>query len=987
MLLKSVLENIEYRLISGDLNKEITSVEYDSRKVNGGSLFVCVKGFTVDGHSFAVKAAEQGAGAIVIDSTRDGYSEEELIDQTRGYDPAIIEIRDTHKHLSDLCANFYDHPENKLAVYGITGTKGKTTTAFMLREIFLKSGHETGLIGTVCNIIGNEKIHAAHTTPESRDLYEMMNSLVEKNSDSLVMEVSSQGLKLDRVRGIRYKTAAFTNLYEDHIAPNEHPDMEDYISCKLNIFDNCDKGILNADCSAADRVIDYCKGKTDLITYSIGGKADFVAKNLRPDRRGHVTGTVFELDSEYYKGDIFVALPGKFNVYNALCALCTSYLEGIDIEAAKKALETISVPGRMQPVENEFGVNILVDYAHNAAALESVLNTLKEYTEGRIITVFGCGGNRSRTRRFEMGEVSGNLSDFTIITSDNPRKEEPDAIIEDIVTGISKTKGYYEIEPDRSEAIQFAVNIARKGDTVLIAGKGHEDYQIFADKTIHFDDCEHAADAVIARKNKKAKFTLEEVKKAVGGRIVYKVEDNVFATSIEVKGVSTDTRTIQQDDIFFALPGENFDANKFLGDAIKYGACAVVTNDESRVPDGAVAIIVDNTVDALGALAKHYRFKLGCKVIGVTGSVGKTSTRTMISEVLKTGLKVHSTKKNNNNEIGMSKTILTAPEDSEVIVVEMGMRGLGQISYLTKIARPDIAIITNVGYSHIEILETKENIMKAKMEICEGLTDGGIVAVNSDDERLFDKCVKELPINNLIAGIQVRENDGLPCPLVVSAYNVRETDTGMAFGVALTRMGNKSEFKETLEIKMYGESYIRNALFAIFCAYQMGITNTPGMQKKIAETISSKSAMDGRGAITWTEKYIVMNDAYNASPESMENAFLNFYKKTKGHRRVLALGGMLELGKQASGLHENTGRACAQYDFDRVFVTGDNADDFIRGAHMVNMKLEIVKCKDTEDVERRLSDYVRDGDALLFKASHSFGFEKVAKRFIEKGRA
>ena len=359
----------------------------------------------------------------------------------------------------------------------------------------------------------------------------------------------------------------------------------------------------------------------------------------------------------------------------------------------------------------------------------------------------------------------------------------------------------------------------------------------------------------------------------------------------------------------------------------------------------------------------------------------------MISEVLKTCLKVHSTKKNNNNEIGMIKTILTAPEDSEVIVVEMGMRGLGQISYLTKIARPDIAIITNVGYSHIEILETKENIMKAKMEICEGLTDGGIVAVNSDDERLFDKCVKELPINNLIAGIQVKEDDGVPRPLIVSAYDVRETDTGMAFGVALTRMGNKSEFKEPLEIKMYGESYIRNTLFAIFCAYMMGITKTPEMQKKIAETVSSKSAMDGRGAITETEKYIVMNDAYNASPESMENAFLNFYKKTKGHRRVLALGGMLELGKLAPGLHENTGRACAQYDFDRVFVTGDNADDFIRGAHMVNMKLEIVKCKDTEDVERRLSDYVRDGDALLFKASHGFGFEKVAKRFIEKGRA
>ena len=499
MKLLDVLKGIDYKLIAGSLEKEIASVEFDSRKVVSGSLFVCVRGFTVDGHSFASKAIDQGASAIVIDSLREGFPEEDFTEPGNKSGVTVIEIENTHRLLSDLCSNFYNHPENKLNVYGITGTKGKTTTAFMLRAILEQAGKRTGLIGTVCNIIAGEKIHAAHTTPESKDLYEMMSSLVNDGEDSLVMEVSSQGLKLDRVRGIRYRTAAFTNLYEDHIAPNEHPDMEDYISCKLKIFDNCDIGILNVDCNAAGRVTGYCEGKVRLVTYGIDGKADFTARNLRPERRDHVTGTVFELDSEYYKGDIFVALPGRFNVYNALCAICSAYVENINIEAVKTALESISVPGRMQPVENNFGVNILVDYAHNAAALESVLNTLKEYTEGRIITVFGCGGNRSKTRRFEMGEVSGNMSDHTVITSDNPRNEEPEAIIQDIVTGISKTSGKYCIEPDRSSAIRLAVNMADKGDTVLIAGKGHEDYQIFADRTIHFDDCEHAADAVKER--------------------------------------------------------------------------------------------------------------------------------------------------------------------------------------------------------------------------------------------------------------------------------------------------------------------------------------------------------------------------------------------------------------------------------------------------------------------------------------------------------
>ncbi|MCQ2503167.1 MAG: UDP-N-acetylmuramoyl-L-alanyl-D-glutamate--2,6-diaminopimelate ligase [Saccharofermentans sp.] len=501
MELRAVLDGIEYRLISGDLSKEVASVEYDSRKAASGSLFICVRGFTVDGHSFAEKACEQGASALVVDSNRENFPDDELAELTARYGVCIVETEDTHKHMADLSENFYLHPERKISVYGITGTKGKTTTAFMLREIFERCGKDTGLIGTVCNIIAGEKIHAAHTTPESRDLLGMMDKLERTGSEKLVMEVSSQALKLDRVRGIRYRTAAFTNLYEDHIAPNEHPDMEDYISCKLKIFDSCETGILNADCTVAERVEDYCRDKVKLLTYSIEGKADFVARNLRARRMGHVTGTVFELDSEYYKGDIFVALPGRFNVYNALCAICTAYIEAVDIDIVKNALENVSVPGRMQPVENGFGVNILVDYAHNAAALESVLDTLKEYTEGRIITVFGCGGNRAVTRRFEMGEVSGRLSDLTIITSDNPRKEEPEAIIRDIVTGISKTDGIYEIVPDRSEAIMHAVSIAKSGDTILIAGKGHEDYQIFADKTIHFDDCEQAAIAVAARED------------------------------------------------------------------------------------------------------------------------------------------------------------------------------------------------------------------------------------------------------------------------------------------------------------------------------------------------------------------------------------------------------------------------------------------------------------------------------------------------------
>lgn len=496
VLLADILKELDSRVIAGDPDCEVSSVEFDSRRAKEGSVFVCIKGFTVDGHSFVGQAAASGASCVIVDSDREGFSEEELIEAVKGTSCVLAETRDTKKALALTAAALAGHPERDTDVYGITGTKGKTTSTFMLRSILESSGKKTGLIGTVCNIIGSGKTAAKHTTPESSEIFGMMRSLKENDIHSLVMEVSSQGLKLDRVYGIRYRAAAFTNLYEDHIAPNEHPDMEDYFACKLKIFDNCDTAVVNADCARAKDVISYASSKCRVLTYGIDSEADFRAQDLKLERRGHVTGTRFTLTGKYITGEFFVAIPGRFNVSNALCAIALAYCAGCGSGSIKEALSSISVPGRMQPVENKLGISILVDYAHNAAALENAVETLKEYTSGRVISVFGCGGDRSKTRRFEMGEVSGKLSDYTVITSDNPRTEDPMAIIGNIITGISKTDGKYEVEADRTSAIRLAISMAKPGDTVLIAGKGHEDYQIFADKTIHFDDFEEATKAV-----------------------------------------------------------------------------------------------------------------------------------------------------------------------------------------------------------------------------------------------------------------------------------------------------------------------------------------------------------------------------------------------------------------------------------------------------------------------------------------------------------
>ncbi|MBO4450191.1 MAG: UDP-N-acetylmuramoyl-L-alanyl-D-glutamate--2,6-diaminopimelate ligase [Clostridiales bacterium] len=496
MLLSDILRELDYRVISGDPDVEVTSVEFDSRRVHEGSVFVCIKGFKTDGHKFVASAAENGAACVIVEAGREGFGEDELKGILGGTSCVLAEAADTKKALALIAATLEGHPERDIAVYGFTGTKGKTTSTFMLRNMFEVSGKGSGLIGTVCNIIGDERIEAVHTTPESSKVFGMMRSLREKNIKNLVMEVSSQGLKLDRVYGLRYRAAAFTNLYEDHISPEEHPDMEDYLNCKLKIFDSCDNAVINADCEPASRVIDYASSRCNVLTYGIEAEADFRAENLRPERKGHVTGTTFNVSGRYVSGEFFVALPGKFNVYNALCAIAMAYCAGISEGDIRKVLESISVPGRMQPVENTLGLNILVDYAHNAEALKSAITTLKEYTAGRVITLFGCGGDRPKIRRFEMGEVSGNLSDYTVITSDNPRTEEPAAIIGDILTGINKTTGKYEVEADRTTAIKLAISMAKPGDTVLIAGKGHEDYQEINGVKHHFDDAEKAYEAV-----------------------------------------------------------------------------------------------------------------------------------------------------------------------------------------------------------------------------------------------------------------------------------------------------------------------------------------------------------------------------------------------------------------------------------------------------------------------------------------------------------
>ena len=480
MNLKSVLSGIEGLKAKGNLDMEIMGVAHDSRKVKEGYVFVAVKGYDVDGHNYIHQAIENGAKAIVVEdisSIKQSGLPENI---------TLVVAPNTREALAKMACNFYDNPSKKFNLIGITGTKGKTTTTFMIKSILEKSGQKVGLIGTVANYIGDKNLgESSRTTPESLELQELFAEMVKEKVETVVMEVSSQSLKLHRVDGCDFNIGVFTNFSEDHISEKEHPDMQDYFNSKLKLFDMCKKGFINIDDYQVAKVKKLATN-CDIKTYGIDNSADLLAKDI--------TVTNASVDFKVKIGQrnerVKTGIPGRFSVYNSLAAISVAGVFGIDAEKIKEALLEVRVPGRSELVDNKKELTIMIDYAHSPESLQNILSAVKSYTRGRVISVFGCGGDRDPGKRPQMGEIYGNVADFTIITSDNPRTEEPAEIVKEIEVGMKKTKGKYVTIVDRIEAIKYAINMANKNDIIVLAGKGHETYQEINGKKYPFDERE-----------------------------------------------------------------------------------------------------------------------------------------------------------------------------------------------------------------------------------------------------------------------------------------------------------------------------------------------------------------------------------------------------------------------------------------------------------------------------------------------------------------
>ncbi|MDR7857185.1 UDP-N-acetylmuramoyl-L-alanyl-D-glutamate--2,6-diaminopimelate ligase [Tissierella sp.] len=473
MYLRDITTDYEFDLIKGSIDINITGIKDDSRKIEKGNLFIAQKGFTVDGHNFIDMAIQNGARAIVVE-------ENITVDK----DITVIKVKDSVNALAKFSGIFHKEPWNELEMIGITGTNGKTSTTYFIKSIFEKNKKKVGIIGTIGAVIDRELIPIKNTTPNSLTIHELLKEMVDANSDTCIMEVSSHSLELKRVEYINYQVGLFTNLTKDHL--DYHETMEKYFNSKLKLFYKTSKcNIINMDDIYGKKIIDVVGNRVPILTYGLKNTADIYASHIEFT----LSKVRFTLNTPKGSRNILLNVPGEFSVYNGLAAASCAYAYDIDLDTIKDGLESVEgVKGRFEVVPTNTDYTVIIDFAHTADGLDKVLTVIDQFAEGRKIVVFGAGGNRDKTKRPEMGETVGKHADLSIVTSDNPRNEDPEMIIEDVLVGTKKVNGKYVKIVDRAEAIKYALDNAMPKDIILLAGKGHEAYTIVKDKTIQFDE-------------------------------------------------------------------------------------------------------------------------------------------------------------------------------------------------------------------------------------------------------------------------------------------------------------------------------------------------------------------------------------------------------------------------------------------------------------------------------------------------------------------
>ncbi|HHD56633.1 MAG TPA: UDP-N-acetylmuramoyl-L-alanyl-D-glutamate--2,6-diaminopimelate ligase, partial [Desulfobulbaceae bacterium] len=925
---------------------EITAITADSRQAGAGTVFVALKGACCDGHEYIESAIARGCLAVVAESR-----------PSSPVGVVFFQVTDSHQALGQMACAFYGYPAAGMKLIALTGTNGKTTTSWMLEGILNQPGYRTGVIGTVnyryVKSDGRQVVQPAPlTTPDPVQLQALLREMADAGVSHVIVEASSHALAQHRLAGIFFDVAVFTNLSRDHL--DYHQNMEDYFSAKKKLFTRNMKpsgtAVIVTDSGEGGS---YGRRLSQEVVFgtvmSVGfdKSCDVRADDLR-SRIDAMTWSL-ALDKEQYQ--VRSELTGRYNVLNMLAAAGAASalsVSGEDIAAGLSAVH--QVPGRLERV-NLPGLAagecpaVFVDYAHTPDGLANVLAVLGTMTTGRLICVFGCGGDRDTGKRASMGEIAAQMSDVVLLTSDNPRTEDPLTILAQAAAGVrdagksersleemfadNNGQNGFQVIADRALAIRQACALAGPDDIVLIAGKGHEQYQILGKEKIFFDDR-------IQAKNGLAAWTVRHLLAATGGRCIHGAGQPVRMLG----AVSTDTRTLQPGDVFLALKGDTFDGHAFVGQAANRGAGALIVADDVDVGESTLPVIqVADTLTALGDLAAYRRRLFGDEVtvIGLTGSSGKTTVKEMVGAICRrfyeTGAPapqaVLKTRGNFNNLIGLPLTLLRLDAEQRVAILEMGMNQPGEIARLTEIADPDIGCINNIQEAHLLGLGTIEGVAAAKGELYRGMDRDGVLVVNGDDP--------------LVVGLARRHPGAKISYAITPAGRRRAPEVRVT---RITELGEKGS-RITLHVGTWKERFlfptpgihnVANAAAAAAIAHAAGM-----IPESIVAGLADFTNIDKRMEFCRVPGGLrVVNDSYNANPSSMAAALKTMAGFSSGSRKIAALGDMLELGAGSGAAHRRIGRLAAELGYDLLAVTGEYRQDVVTGAMDAGMAKEQV---------------------------------------------
>ncbi|HEU4726412.1 MAG TPA: UDP-N-acetylmuramoyl-L-alanyl-D-glutamate--2,6-diaminopimelate ligase [Kofleriaceae bacterium] len=940
--------------VIGDAGVMIRAVRSDSRAVEPGDLYVAVHGMRADGHAFVPAAIERGAAAVVVERALDVSV------------PQVI-VADGAAALGVLIGRALGDPAGAMTLIGITGTNGKTTTTYLVESILVAAGARPGVIGTVEYRWGQgadrKSIEAPFTTPTPQVLHETFATMRDAGVTHVVMEVSSAALAMARLAGVQFAVGAFSNLTQDHL--DVHGTMAEYRDAKRRLFTHHLAGgaaVVNIDDPEGEGMAVAASQALPSVARVLRVSADGRPAEIRvTEQQSTVRGIAARVATP--RGELALEarpLIGHYNVANLALATGVAEALGLPLEVIARGIAQLrGVPGRVERVANGADLDVFVDYAHTPDALHNVLSALRPLTRRRLICVFGCGGDRDPTKRPRMGAEVSALADLAVVTSDNPRTEDPRAIIDQILAGVPRP---FAVDADRARAIRAAISEAVPGDVVVIAGKGHEDYQIVGTTKHHFDDREQAAAAIAGREV----HALAELARDAGG---------THTGEAAIHRVVIDSRIAAPGDLYVAIRGENHDGHAFCGAAVAAGASAVMVERPIEAAAGQAdapvpAITVADTRLALGSLAKAHRRRWPGQLIAVTGSAGKTTTKELVRAALALAGPAHAAVGSLNNETGVPLTLLGLRAFHAYGVVEMGMRGTGQIEYLTRIAEPDVAVVINAGTAHIELLGTTAAIAAAKAEIWLGLRDGGTIVRPADDDRLARLARGHRPSARHVTFGEAGAD--------VALAGYRPIDAGGE--LALSVFGQPHR----LVLGLVGKHAAIDACAALAAAIAAGVPVDLALRG-----LAHARPPTMRGEVVQIAGRHVIVDCYNANPGSMAAALHALAERAHGqaadashaapgqagHPRgpiaIAVLGDMLELGDHAPAAHHAIGELAREL---HVGVVGLGA---LGAAIAESAGGELAGSPD--DAAARALSRTSAGDWILVKASRGMRLERVVE--------